>query len=646
MRKNIIVIIFVILILSNYALLTANNDQEIEPFFKLEMFIPYDNYMEYAQHIARYLEEINIELEIKGRDWGIIVTPSPPPSAYMRNNDLGIFSYVNTEGPDLRDLFTENGNLNMFGLNKKIPYYNESERIINQAVSTADLDISQQLYYDWQLLLIDNILPLYPLMVSRTYEAVWANTLRFESRWGIVESLPYMSFYGYHEGQESLNEFNIADANWIELNPLFSRDTSSDLIIDLITEPILQMSPDFAPLKNGLVYDWEQIDDCHYKFYLRDDVYWNPSYNVTLNRDNSTQIENSPLMYGLQGSFSNGTNQQVTAKDAVFTLLAWANPIISDISKKFEWLSNCYVDQNNNQSFHIIIDSNPQTPEKEPYTDFWSQLNKEILPEFFLNSSSNEISYTDGGIRCRGLYLEIMNTPQWISFSTSAFGCGKFMLHYSTRHSITTLKKSPYWFGVGAINGFEGMEPFVDNFKIHIIPDASAQLNRFKNGKLDWCDLTMFLEERKQMQADERFDVQTYLQYILKFMAFNLGRNFIGGQDNYIWFNDTSSENYTKALAVRKAICYSIDRIEMNDLIHDGEYLVINDILYPFFGSYYYSNKKFFGKYERDLNLAWEWMENAGYEKPKAFKTNSSLAFALIVIALVVLLKTRKRSKR
>ncbi|MHA1408285.1 MAG: hypothetical protein ACTSSG_13020, partial [Candidatus Heimdallarchaeaceae archaeon] len=129
---------------------------------------------------------------------------------------------------------------------------------------------------------------------------------------------------------------------------------------------------------------------------MRDNVYWNPSFNVTGRDASSDPLDTIPisdLMVGLKdGEYSDGTNQQVTAKDAVFTYLAWANPTVSESTTYHDWISDVYVDETDPLAFHVLIDGNPSTPEREQYVDFWTRLSWTILPEFFLNSTDPTIT--------------------------------------------------------------------------------------------------------------------------------------------------------------------------------------------------------------------------------------------------------------
>ena len=371
------------------------------------------------------------------------------------------------------------------------------------------------------------------------------------------------------------------------------------------------------------------------------------SYNITLNQDDTTPIENTPLMDGLNGESSNGTNQQIKAKDAVFTLLAFANDLTNSDSLTYEWLSDCYVDKENPFSFHIEIDANPLTPEIEPYPEAQAKIAVPILPEFFLNSTSDSISYTDGGIRCWGLYPGITNTPQWTGYSKSAFSCGKYQLYYTNENSVSVLQRNNLWHGFGGIDDSPERQPFVERINIKCIPDSMEALNEFKQGKLELMSVTEFVEERKLMQDDPRFEVQSIISDFYSFLGFNLTSSKIGGPSNLEFLNKTGKEEYTRACAVRKAICYAIDREEMNQVIHDGEYSLVHKPVYLI--SFYYYDSGI--KYYHDLDSAWEWMEAAGYIKPSTRQTftlgsESSISILLISLATSSLIFKLKRRRK
>jgi len=140
--------------------------------------------------------------------------------------------------------------------------------------------------------MMDKIVPMLPLYSPQSYIGTWSNLIGYDARWGIVDSLPRMSFNGLHEGQDSADEFRLANFNHrIILLDMFTDcpGTCNDFGI-YIDENIVSISPDLAPTKTGLVFDWEQIDDFHFKYYMRDDVYWNPSYDITGRDKNSLPL--------------------------------------------------------------------------------------------------------------------------------------------------------------------------------------------------------------------------------------------------------------------------------------------------------------------------------------------------------------------
>jgi ABC-type transport system substrate-binding protein len=634
-RRIALSVIFYLII--TFSVVNVLGEETVEPYFNLVLRANGETIAYYGLYLAEDLQDINIEVEVKVEPFGFGNWFNPLTDDF----DMTFSYYSNIKTHDMRDYYTEDGKFNLFRLNKSIPYQGESEIMQNEAVALFDLDDRHQLYYDWEILMMDKILPLLPLFRSRRYMATWANTVGYDLRWGIVDSLPYIYFDGFHEGQESLTEFRMADANWRDLNPLQTADTSSSFIFSLMAESIVGWSPDLAPLKTSLVIDWEQIDEFHYKFTMRDGVYWNPSYNITSRDASSDPLDpaTTPLMEGLKaGEVSNGENQQVTAKDAVFTYLAWANSIVSESPSYHNWISNAYVDPEDELTYHLHIDGNPTTLELEIYSDFWEGLAREILPEFFLNSSDSTVSYSSGGAECTGLYDGILDTDPWVAYSTSAFGCGKYMLDYYIRSSVTVLQASPYWMGIGVIDGTE-QDLDIETFNVRVIPDISAELAEFKAGILDLVGLFYFPSERKQMQADPRFNFQSILVNGFNFLAFNMVSANIGGSNNLIWLNGTEFMNYTKALAIRKAICYAIDRNEINSLQHDGEYLIFNRPMLNFGVTFYYDVFPII--YDYDLDLAWKWMEAAGYERPE----KSISLFLPSCLSILILIIFRKRQK-
>ncbi|MHA1352032.1 MAG: ABC transporter substrate-binding protein [Candidatus Heimdallarchaeaceae archaeon] len=625
MNKNAI-ISFIIIIAFLTGTISGENETSIQDyFFELVYKTNGGGFRpDYGNYIAQSLSEIGIKVNVIVEEWIVFVGTL----LNTHDFDLCFVGLVGGNDPDMTNLFSEKGSLNMFGINTQIPYGAENEQMLDEGVRIFDFAERQQHYYDWQQLIMDKILPMLPFFSPRSYVANWEGLDGYDSKWGIIESLPYMEFTLLHEGQTSTEEFYDSDAKWKELNPLLQDDEASSYISSLVMEPLLQLQPDnFLPIKTGIVADWQQNETNLnlYKFTMRNNVYWNPSFNITgrdggsdpLVYENGTIVDSSILMHAYDGAFSNGTNQQVTAKDAVFTLLTWANPITNEDSDDYKWIHDIWVDPSDPLSFWIEIDGNPATEEMDYYAPFWQYMNAKLLPEFFLNTSNTTITLSSGGVPMVGIHNGIFDTPQWRTYSTSVFGCGKYMLDYYVENSVTVLKASPFWFGVGAIDGTE-QDLDIKTIYIRVISNSETALLEFKAGKLDVIDLSTFPDERREMITDPRFEVQSKLQNYVNFMGFNLRRPFIGGDDNYIFLTELGYEEYTKALAVRKAIAYAINRQEINNELHYGEYFISHSPIYPARTYWYYND---IIKYNYELAIAWKWMELAGYYQSKLTET-------------------------
>ena len=606
---------------------------------------------DYGTYIANYLDDININVTIVIEEWSVFV------GTLLVTHDFDL-AYVGlsqkSTKPDLSSIFRESGSLNAAGIEQTIPYCDLNEDMLTEGTTIMNFNERQTHYYQWQQLLMDRIIPVLPFFCYRIYTTNWATLDGFDLNWGVVDSLPYMEYSGLHSGQVSTDEFIVSDSMWVELNPLFSDDTTSGFLISLTSESLLQMSPSGEVVNTGLIENWAQDDSNPnlFNFTLRDNIFWNPSFNVTARTSSSSSLltETSPgvwevtdpgiLMTGLKaGETSNGATQQVTAKDAVFTLLAWGNPIVSEDTSRHDWIDMIWVDSVDSLTFWIQIDGDPDTPELELYADFWETLTIELLPEFFLNSSDSTITYTDGHVKTWGLYSGIENTPQWRTFSESVFGCGKYMLDYYVKNSNTVLEKSPFWMEIGCIDGTT-QDLDISNVIVRVIPDDNAALEEYEAGKLDLLDITNNVTARVAHQADPNFEVQSILGNSLGYMYFNLQRPFLGDTDNYIYLTEPGKEIYTKACAIRKAICYAIDRDEMNTILHDGENLVSDSVINPK-NSFWYYNEII--KYERNLTLAQEWLDAAYNIVIMEYKEIALLILSAISISVIFIHQRKKK---
>ena len=126
----------------------------------------------YAVLISHYLREIGIDSVIRTRDKLVDVN-----GLYLFP-DLAILKIEDdSSSPDMREYYTQEGIMNSFRLDRDMPYGNQSESMQEDGISITNLELRQQHYWEWQELMMDRLIPMLPLFSSRSYVAVWGNTI-------------------------------------------------------------------------------------------------------------------------------------------------------------------------------------------------------------------------------------------------------------------------------------------------------------------------------------------------------------------------------------------------------------------------------------------------------------------------------------
>ncbi len=133
------------------------------------------------------------------------------------------------------------------------------------------------------------------------------------------------------------------------------------------------------------------------------------------------------------------------------------------------------------------------------------------------------------------------------------------------------------------------------------------------------------------------------LMSIYNFLAFNLQNEFLGGSSNFEYLTDPGKEEYTRGVAVRKAICYAIDREFINVDVHDYNYTISHSPINPYLEYWYYDE---IIKYDYNLTLSEIWLTAAGYEVVPVTNTNYYVLNVLVVPIFLVLFKSKRFSKK
>lgn len=641
MKKTIIVFILLILLLPFSFFLNSSSfltSADSPPLTELELLLGLTGGIsaDEGHKIQDYLSDIGIDLTITTAYY----IPIIDPLSLLSSSDLALIKIdISSPDPKLGYYFFENASRNYFGLDSSLPYGSENEQLLTDGPAIMDFAEKQQHYFTWQQLFMDKVIPILPLYSSQLYASSWSNLHGFNYSWGLASSLPYMYFDGFHPGQSSSSHFNTALFSWVHFDPFMSPPLSwrSDSLLSFLMEPIIHLDPNGLPTPHGLVHDWVHLSPSHVKFTLREGIYWNPSNNIS-SRDGSSPLSNASLMPGFNGQVSTGDNQEVTAKDAVFTLLAWSTNFTHS-DPLFHWFTDIYIDPSDPYSFHIHLPSNSSTDTSSSFS-LWQSMSVFLLPDFFLNdTSSSDVFSTPSGISFTGLYPGITDTSQWQSLRSSIFGCGKYMLDYYLPHDHVFFQSSPYWFGIGAIDGSEQDLAFKT---IKILESSSGVyfFDEFISGLLDFTHLSSNLSHRPEILGNTNsFHLYRKPSRNIICLAFNLNSSFIGGKDNHVFLDEPGYEQYTKALAGRKAIGYAINRTEMKHVAHKDDYLLCDSPI-PLTYDYWYFDDII--KYHRNLTAALDWLSFAGYEVESPKPAYFYLSASVILLLFVPLIKKKR----
>ncbi|MHA2357291.1 MAG: ABC transporter substrate-binding protein [Candidatus Heimdallarchaeaceae archaeon] len=132
------------------------------------------------------------------------------------------------------------------------------------------------------------------------------------------------------------------------------------------------------------------------------------------------------------------------------------------------------------------------------------------------------------------------------------------------------------------------------------------------------------------------------LPYKYDLLAFNLNNSFWGAANNYIWLDKPGKEEYPKGVALRKAICHSINRTEINNEINTNPYTINHSPISYYIPLFYYEE---IIKYNYDLEEAFEWLEAAGFTDITPYESNFGYLTFLLIPFLALIYKRKKNLK-
>ncbi|MBN1328062.1 MAG: hypothetical protein JXA54_01200 [Candidatus Heimdallarchaeota archaeon] len=570
---------------------------EDEPFFTL-IFKTNNGGVrpDYGNLLRQYLARIGIDVEVIIQGWPTFV------GELIAFRDFDI-CYIGLSGdgsdPDFTGIYNENGSLNMFGYHTSMDWDDElgtgkNEWYMKHGTNIMPPNSEERIqhYWEWEQYLMDKICPLLPTVNLKQYYAYWNELEGYVCSKGILQSWGGMQWVNSHLGQNSVDELVIADSAWSDLNPLYQDDSASSFISRALMDPLFWIDSDTSI--------WPHL-----------------AKNITFINDTTIEIVAREGIKWASDPDGNFTNEYFDIRDVYFTLRSWS--YVSSDNYFLNWIKEMEIIDE--MTMRIYIDKDDSTPENEPFASCLSRIATfSVLPEYYLNQTQ----------LADGITPDILH-PSWDIFATKAFGTGLFQISDFIEGTETTLNVRPdcWWLNTSITfdpvldweRRFGDFSNYLDQLRIRIIASSTESEGLLKQGMIDLQAISNSPFVIQEYTTNPNFVVQNCSVYSLNFYAFNMReiREHIGDR--------TASEIdplMSKGLALRKAICYAIDRNEINEVIHGRLGEIAYWPIYNRMGIWCNPN---IIRYNFDLELAKEYMALIGYD----LRTTSALGYTTII---------------
>jgi len=574
---------------------------------------------DYLNFLRQHLARIGINVDVVILDWPTFV------GELLSYRDFDI-CYIGLSGggtdPDFTGVYDENGSLNLFGYHTSMDWDEDLNTGLNEwymkqgtLIMPPDSEERVQHYWDWEQYMMDKINPLLPTFAPKAYVALWENLVGYNYSNGILQSFGLMEWDGTHTGQLSTDELVITDAAWSDLNPLFQDDTSSSFISSATMDTLIVYDADLSVWPH-LAESYAYLNDTTIEVTVRDGIIWGDDPDALF------------------------PGEEFDISDVYFTLYAWKH--VSNDQHLWAWIKDMEIVDD--MTLKIYIDGDDSTPENDAYAPSLPSLWTRILPEHYLNQTQEP----------DGITPDILH-PSWNTFATNCFGTGAFEISDFTEGVETSLTINPNswrldeavtgdsaldWanrYGYGAAYDANGL----NQLRIRIIPDQQTALLEFEAGKVDIEGVTAFPDKRDAYLLDPNFEIQSDTTMSYGFYGYNMRevRPEMGDRTDSV-----IDPTISKGLALRKAISYAVDRVEINNVIHRGEYTLTDWPIYPKMGIWCNPN---IIRYNHDLDKAREFMTKAGYDLGWVQSTPGYTLIititSLMTVASVALVIVKKR---
>ena len=574
------------LIFFSFFYMNTNSTDSVGPFFTLVFKTNGGGVRpDYGYLLRDQLARIGIHLEVIIQDWPTFVGEL---IAFRDFDICYVDLLIGGASLDYNGMFSDYYSpLNIFGYDTSMDWDEElgtgkNEWYIREGTQIMPPNSQERIqhYWAWEDYLMDKILPLQPTFNTKSYKAYWRTLKGYNYSEGLLQSWGKMSWDGHHTGQEHRNEIVITDYSWDDLNPFFYIDSASDFVVKTCYDPLIWYDADLTVWPH-LAESFTMLNDTLVRITARQGIKW--------------QNDSGSLF----------TDEYFDIYDVYFTLYCWKE--VSNDKHIWDWIDDMeIIDQ---WTMDIHIDGDTGTPEREVYAPFLDSLCTLILPEHYLNQTQLPDGKTP----------DIMHSS-WDSLATECIGTGLFTLSNYTEHRESNLKiNSESWWINETITSdpnlnwearFGDFSGGLDYLRIRIIPDEQTVQNEFEAGKIDLVSLTSLPKMREDTfccQID--FSIQSDLTFVMGYFGYNMRevRPVIGSRSPA-----TCDPSLTVGLCLRKAISYAMDREEMNNIIHSGEYEIVNHPIYKKLGIWCNPDIII---YNHDINEAQRYMAKVGCDR-------------------------------
>ncbi|UJG41932.1 MAG: ABC transporter substrate-binding protein [Candidatus Heimdallarchaeum aukensis] len=553
-------------------------------------------YSEYSTTIQTNLGLIGINAEVKSTDYATFLDKVVVNKDY----DLAILEFEMESSPHLEVLFRENASLNIFNYKNDL----DNSYVINKinlAEKTIDFEERRNIYFDIQTYLMKDVLPFVPLFTPVNTFAYWKQVNNFSAELGLSDSLPYM-----YLSDASKEQLKVGIGYWNNIDPLNSKRTSEKQLVSLFMDKLIKTASDGSIIGGGLIKKWKFENETTLLLTIRSNVYWQQDVDKEY------------------------TDEQFTIDDVIFTLNVFKSPYVNNEYHQYDWIKK--ITKVNETTIAIAIDSDRETKENDPYAYALDDLSIYALPEHYLNVT--------------GSWEGITSSTNWVKFSSYPFGTGKYKINFEeTEKGVTiVLDKFEKWHGAGVIPN-SPTDLNIQTLWINTYRDNYALLLSLQNKDVDFAIFGKDSQIANPVSNSE-IEIQHSPSNSIVVLAFNLDNKYFGGDNNFV---NTTEESVSKALAVRKAIAYAVNREQLNEGFHDSFY-IITDTIIPYGTKYYYSGTE---KYDFSIQKAINYLEIAGFSAKTENNTETSTApgtlwfssFAVLFISTTKIILRHKKER-